>query len=208
MISTRFAPMALVLLVLALVPVALHTYVGATYDDGVRVSAVPEVLAGMRSEPARRSANWGQRRFGTDEWFDRWYGAGQRLRLTVVRTYDAKTVYHHPELAISYPEASLGRAAVEKLPSGEPVFVLRGIDESRDLVAYALLADEGFVENPYVFQVTSAMKMLVGGRRPMTLVYVQDREPPAGEFARQPAARVLAAALAAMRSAERPDAAP
>ena len=36
------------------------------------------------------------------------YGPDDRFRVTVVRTFDAKTIYHHPELAISYPEASLG----------------------------------------------------------------------------------------------------
>lgn len=195
MISTRLAPATLVVLCLALLPVGIHTYVGARADDGLRVAAIPEVLDGMRSEPEKRASNWGQRRFGTDEWFDRWYGTNQRLRLAVVRTFDPKAVFHHPELAISYPEASLGRATTERLPGGEPVFVLRGIDEDRNLVIYALVADGQLVRNPYVSQMALAAKMLVGGRRPMTLVYVQDPRPSAVPFGQQPAVRLLLAAL-------------
>lgn len=195
MISTRLAPATLAVLCLALVPVGLHTYGGVTHDDGVRVTAVPEVLNGVRSVPETRTANWGQRRFATDEWFDRWYGTNPRLRLTVVRTFDPKAVYHHPELAVSYPGTTLGRATQERLPSGEPIFVLRGIDEHRDLVAYALVSDGEVVGNPYLFQVGLAAKMLVGGRRPMTLVYVQDPNPPAVPIGQQPALALLSTAL-------------
>jgi hypothetical protein len=196
MISTRLAPATLALLCLALVPVGIHTYVGATYDDGVRVTAIPEVLDGMRSEPEKRNSDWGKRRFGSDEWFDRWYGVGARIRLTVVRTYDPKAVYHHPELAVSYPGATLGRATRESLVSGDPVFLLRGIDGHRDLVIYALVSDGQVVGNPYLFQVTLGLKTLAGGRRPMTLVYVQDPSPSAVPLSEQPSVRLLERALA------------
>ena len=200
MISTRWAPATLLVLALALVPTVLHTYRGVFYDDGIRPKQVPAVLDGLPSQPEPRRDTWGQRRFGTDEWIDRWYGTSQRLRLTVVRTYDAKAVYHHPELAISYPEALLGPASLERLPGGEPVFVLRGMDQSRDLVAYALVADGRVIENPYLAQLQLALRMLVGGRRPMTLVYVQDRNPPALPFERQPAIALLTQALAHVRA--------
>lgn len=199
MISTRLAPATLALLLAALVPTVLHTYAGVVHDDGVRVESVPAVLLGMSSEAEPHNAAWGRRRFGTDEWIDRWYGTDPRVRLTVVRTLDPKTVFHHPELAISYPQANLGPARRERLRGGEPVFVLRGRDGSEDLVAYALLSDGHTVENPYLFQVGLSFRMLVGGRRPMTLVYVQDPSPSAAELDSQPAIRMLAAALDALR---------
>lgn len=200
MISTRLAPATAVLLLLALVPTAVHSYRGVSYDDGVRPRQVPVVIDGMGSMAEPRRDNWGQRRFNTDEWIDRWYGTAPRLRLTVVRTYDAKAVYHHPELAISYPDAQLGRPVLERLADGTPVFVLRGMDQSRDLVAYALLSDGRVVENPYVEQVRLALRMLVGGRRPMTLVYVQDRNPPPVPLERQPAMALLARALGLVKA--------
>lgn len=208
MISTRFAPITVLLLVLALVPTVLHTYRGLSYDDGIRPAQVPRVIDGMTAQDEGRRENWGRRRFGTDEWIDRWYGASPRLRLTVVRTYDAKSVYHHPELAISYPEALLGRATIERLPGGVPVFVLKGMDQSRDLVAYALVADGRVIENPYLEQVRLALKMLVSGRRPMTLVYVQDRNPPALPLDRQPAVLLLARALGLLGLTEQGQARP
>jgi hypothetical protein len=200
MISTRLAPATLVLLCLALVPTVIHTYSGVSVDDGIRPKALPTVLGGMASEPTGRRENWGQRRFGTDDWIERWYGRAPRLRLTVVRTYDPKTVYHHPELAISYPEAQLGRAALERLADGTPVFVLRGLDESRDLVAYALVANGEVVEDPYRAQVGLALRMLVSGRRPMTLVYVQDPNPPAVALDAQPAIALLSRAIEHVRA--------
>jgi hypothetical protein len=199
-ISTRLAPATLCLLLLALIPTALHTYRGVSYDDGVRPKQVPVVIDGVSSMAESRRDTWGQRRFNTDDWIDRWYGTVPRLRLTVVRTYDAKAVYHHPELAISYPEAMLGPARLERLSGGEPVFVLRGMDQSRDLVAYALLSDGRVVDDPYVEQARMALRMLVGGRRPMTLVYVQDRNPPPVPLERQPAMAMLARALALVRA--------
>lgn len=208
MISTRLAPAAAFLLLLALLPTVLHSYRGVFHDDGIRPAQVPAVLDGLPSTPEARRGNWGQRHFGTEEWFDRWYGAGHRLRLTVVRTYDPKTVFHHPELAISYPQAMLGPAEQAHLPAGEPVRVLRGTDQSRDLVAYVLIVDGQAIADPYIEQARLALRMLVGGRRPMTLVYAQDRDPPAVPLAQQPAVTLLASALRHLRAGTRPDAAP
>jgi hypothetical protein len=42
--------------------------------------------------------------------------------------------------------------------------------------------------------------MLVGGRRPMTLIYVQDRDPPDLPPAQQPAIRLLDAALGLVKA--------
>ncbi len=201
MISTRRAAAVLVVLLLAAVPTVVHTYMHWTVDDGWRASHVPVVLSGLTSSPQEHNATWGRRRFATDDWIDRRYGAENGLRLTVVRTFDLKTVFHHPELAISYPESSLDSGSPWVTPDGDPVFVLRGIDQNRDLVIYALLADGAFVRNPYLHQVRLAAEMLVRGRQAMTLVYVQDRTPPSGPLEQQPALALLREAVASLRKA-------
>ena len=201
MISTRRAVAAIVILLLAAVPTIVHTYMHWTVNDGWRASKVPVVLSGLTSSPQQHnSPTWGLRRFTTDDWIDRRYGADDGIRLTVVRTFDLKTVFHHPELAISYPESSLDSGKAWVTPDGDPVFVLRGIDQNRDLVIYALLANGAFVRNPYLHQVRLAAEMLVRGRQAMTLVYVQDRTPPSGPLEQQPALALLREAVASLRA--------
>jgi len=177
MISGRYAGAVAVLMALALVPTLLHGYIGVTRDDGRRVAAIPPMLAGMFSVRTDRDGDWGRRRFDAFDWTERTYttASGQRLVLFVGRSYDAKKLYHHPEIDIargrSYGGASIVRTA--ELP-GVPVHVLRGEgDGSKDLALYVLHYDDRFVENPYLFQISVAVELLVRGRQAMTLFFVR-----------------------------------
>jgi hypothetical protein len=197
-LSTKYASATIVLLTLALVPTAIHGYLGRRIDDGLRAAAVSETLAGLRSMPGKRTDLWVDRRFDSTDWVERYYGPGEHLRLFVIRTYDPKRVYHHPELAVSYHEAKFRPGDVVRLAGAPdvPVHALHGQEGHADLVLYALHYGDSFVRNPILFQLGLSGRLLFEGRRPMTLFYVHDSAPAAGApVAEQPAARLLVAAI-------------
>lgn len=180
MISPRHVPAVCLLLAAALVPTLIHSYSGDVADDGLRTAAIPENLVGLVSSPSGRPANWGQRRFGSDDWIERNYqGQGQHVRLTVVRSYDPKSVYHHPELAVAYGPtygSSFGRREVRRLesPPGLPVHVLHPSPEGRALGLYVLHYDGDFIADPLWFQIRTAGQLLFSRRKPMTLFFAHD----------------------------------
>ncbi|MGQ0736346.1 MAG: hypothetical protein ACT4QD_22165, partial [Acidobacteriota bacterium] len=109
MLSTRFAPAICVLVGLAIVPTMIHSYAGEVASDGRVTSAIPTTLDNYAGVPTSRSATWGKRRFDSDDWTERTYTRqGDEVRLTIVRSYDPKTLYHHPELAVAYGTSFVG----------------------------------------------------------------------------------------------------
>ncbi len=196
MIATRYGGAVLGLLALALVPTVIHSYVGATIDDGLSTAAIPATLAGYTSEPSGRNATWGQRRFESFDWIERRYRApGDEVMLTVARSYDLKSLYHHPELAVT--NVDLPTYAVERWFDRDlPVHVLQGRAPGGPLALYVLHSDGRFVARPILFQLRTAGELLFTGRRAMTLVFVLDLSHAAGaDAAASGAARVLRAAV-------------
>jgi hypothetical protein len=190
MISTRFASITAALLVLALVPTVVHTYVRVTDSDGRTTAAIARQLHGIEGIDTDRNAGWVRDMFGIHDFVERRYGAD--VTLFVGRGYDAKRLYHHPELGLAYGRR-YDTAEVVHLPAASasvPVHVLRG---PGGLACYVLLYNNGFVEKPLEFQITQAFSMLFGPRRQMTLFFAH--EPSASEPANSPAVRVLLAAV-------------
>jgi len=194
MISARFAPVVCALAAVALIPTFIHSYVGFTIADGRSATAIPPTLAGYTSRPSDRNATWGQRRFESSDWVERVYESGaNRVTLTVVRSFDLKSLYHHPELAVAYG-TSFRPAEVARFSSRPdvPVFVLAPGGGTEAVGMYVLHYGDGFVEAPIRFQIRTAGELLVSGRRAMTLFFVTDvtgrSSPPSGA---SPAARVL-----------------
>jgi hypothetical protein len=179
-ISPRYLRVVCVLFALTLIPTLIHSYSDAAGDDGRRAHGIPHVLLGYTSVPTARPATWGQRRFQSDDWIEREYanGLGDRLTLTVVRSLDPKSVYHHPELAVSYHRESFDRKTVERFPPRPtiPVHVLRQTAEGRAIAVYALHYDNRFVDNPVLFQIRTAAELLLSPRQPMTLFFVLDQQ--------------------------------
>ena len=199
--SPRFAaPVALVLL-LALLPTAIHSYVGLRADDGLTITAIPETLDGFVGTKTTRNPTWGQRRFDATEWIERNYRSGSRdVRLVVVRSFDLKKLYHHPELAVAYG-TDLRAAGITRIPSGpDAVHVLESAGGPRQIALYTLMYDDGFVEDPIWFQLRTAGKLLVSGRKQMTLFFAHQADVPDGDAAEKSAAAVvLKSAVAAFR---------
>lgn len=203
MISPRFAAVTAVLLAMTMVPTIIHSYRGVEIADGLTVGVIPDVLAGMSSVPTGRKARWVQENLRSADWLERTYRAdGDEVRVFVGRSYDAKRLYHHPELALlrgteTHP---VGVIYVEARPD-VPLHVLRtGHGGRRGVAVYALLHGGQFVERPILFQLWTSVELLFRGRKPMTLFLAADATGRAGALEQAPATKVLLAAIAAFEA--------
>jgi hypothetical protein len=196
MMSDRYIHAICVLLALALVPTLIHSYSSNPPAASGLTTAIPMVLAGAPSVQSDRSATWGKRRFDSDDWIERQYSdpkGGVPLRLTVVRSYDAKSVYHHPELAVAYGTSFVGQETRRFASHPEiPVHVLKAEYGVHAAGLYVLHYETRFVDDPLAFQIRTAADLLVSRRKPMTLFFVLDPEAPPSESVEQsPAATLL-----------------
>jgi hypothetical protein len=198
MMSSRYAPAVCAALVLALIPTIIHSYVGVVVTDSLKASAMPTVLGAYASTPTKRSADWGERRFDSHDWIERQYKSGDdSVVLTVIRSYDLKALYHHPELAVAYHFANFSTARVATLPQypDMPVHVLSNGDAG-PIGLYVLHYDGRFVEDPIRFQIRTAGELLFTGRKAMTLLFVRDDSVPTGvDPLKLPAAELLVSAV-------------
>ncbi len=133
MISTRYVPAACAVVLLALVPTVIHSYAGLVVKDARSTASIPMTVAGFTSVPSSRDAGWGKRRFESDDWFERRYLSGaDEVLLTVLRSYDLKRLYHHPELDVAYGAGYLSEEIVElDGAKGVPVHLLRASARAR-----------------------------------------------------------------------------
>ncbi len=197
MISARLMPAACVCLALALVPTLIHSYAGEPSGDGRAAAAVPATLGEFRSVASDRGADWGRRRFDSDDWIERDYSNGSpRLRLTVVRSYDPKSLYHHPELAVAYgqPFEPVHTRALASRPD-IPVHVLEPGPDGEARGLYVLHYTDRFVDDPLMFQVRTAGELLVSRRKPMTMFFVLDEAATGSEQRQRDAEGLLLAAV-------------
>jgi hypothetical protein len=178
-ISTRFLPVLCAVVAVALIPTFIHSYSGSTVQDGRSAAAIPTSLAGYHSTPSRRNPSWFKRKFETDDWTERTYrSAGDEVTLSVVRSYDPKRLYHHPELALAYGPSYLRteRRRFAQRPD-IPVHVLYA-ESDATVAIYTLHYGERFVENPISFQLRMAGELLFSGRKAMTLFFLSDEHVP------------------------------
>jgi hypothetical protein len=99
--STRFAPAVVVLLALTLVPTVIHSYVGLTENDGLKATLIPSQLGERSVVPTDRRPEWVMKNFDSSDWIERRDVSNADRTLFVVRSFDLKRLYHHPELAIA-----------------------------------------------------------------------------------------------------------
>ena len=193
MLSSRYAPAVCLALLVVLVPTIIHSYAGVVVTDGHSTASIPATLSSYTGTPTRRGTDWGKDHFDSDDWFERQYTtAGDSVVLTVVRSYDLKALYHHPELAVAYRFANFDTHTTET-PADRPdmpVHVLTS-EESRAVGLYVLLYDGRFVADPIRFQLRTAGELLFSGRKPMTLFFVRDDAAASGLPITLPAAKLL-----------------
>lgn len=190
MISLRYVPAVAVLATLALVPTVLHTYVGLADNDGRTSQQVARRLDNIDGIDTARDPAWVRQYFHTSDFIERRYGGG--VTLFVARGFDAKALYHHPELGLAYARTFNSSAVTEIAGHSGTVtlHVLRGPD---DLACYALLYGDGFVSSPARFEAARAVGMLFGPRREMTLFFAHG--PAASNIGDSPVTRTVFAAI-------------
>jgi len=198
MISARYAlPVSLVLM-LALIPTVIHSYLGLKTDDGLSVKKIKPELGNFNSEPTNRQPGWGEETFGSVDWIERAYTdeQGKTLRLFVGRSYDHKRLYHHPELALSYAKDLRSEGQIHLSGQPEiPVNLLHN-DMRPNMAAFVLLYDGKFIDNPISHQIRDSLKQLISARKPMTLFYIADDNAPKNTtFLQSPAASLLNKAI-------------
>ena len=194
MTSARYALPVIFILMLALIPTVIHSYLGMKTDDGLSVKNIKSVQDNFNSTPTNRQPGWGEETFGSEDWFERIYTdeQGKSLRLFVGRSYDHKRLYHHPELALSYAKDLRSEGQI-RLPGQPeiPVNLLRN-NTQPNMAAFVLLYDGKFIDNPISHQIRDSLKQLISARKPMTLFYiVDDNAPKNTAFIQSPAASLL-----------------
>ena len=199
--SSRFAPAMLVAIAVALVPTVLHNYLGLKIDDGRQAATISPYLDGFAGYASDRDAGWGERWLASRDWFERRYASGaDQVMLTVVRSYDWKGLYHHPELAVARG-VGLREAGVYSV-GGAPMHVLRPDRDGSPGAVYLLHYDDAYIDSPTRFQIAKAGELLFRGPKPMTLAFARDLTAPLrGEIGELPSTRVLIAAMQQLLSA-------
>ena len=171
MMSLRYAPVVTALLALALVPTIRNTYVDAHVADGRTLQSIPMSLGGRYGTATERGTRWATTSLEAEDAIERRYG--QDVTLFAARSFDAKQLYHHPELAVAYGRsysASGVRPAAAR--PNVPVHWLTGTDA---WAVYALSYGEDYVGDPVRFELRRAFTALVTPRQPMTLFFVHGR---------------------------------
>ncbi len=181
MISPRYGPIFLVLVGIALIPTLIHGYIGITSDDGRLTNNIAVTLGDFQSKPTDKTAEWVEKRFKSQDWIERQYqdARAPSLLLFVGRSYDPKRLYHHPELAL-IDGSDFGETKTLRLAAhpDRPIHYLRGRQEDgAALVAYVLLYDGRFVDDPILFQLKTAWQSLFSPKKAMTLFFVSDALP-------------------------------
>jgi hypothetical protein len=198
MLDLRHLPAVCLLFALALIPTVIHSYSGALAVDGREAGKIAPVLAGYHGTPTARNERWGERQFESHDWIDRRYVSGSsEIGLTVIRSYDAKRLYHHPELAIVRGSPFQGvETRFFSVRPDVPVNVLIPAPGASARAAYVLHYGERFVEKPILFQLRVAGKLLVSRRQPMTLLFASTtRALPPADVETSDLIRVLFAAI-------------
>jgi hypothetical protein len=178
-IATRHTWLVAGLLLLALVPTYFNVYrQPPALEPGALDIAIPVELEGYRdAAPGRHDAGWVAAHFASHDFVERTYRVGTlELELFAARTYDAKKLFHFPELALTYGRSVTAERAEERDVAGRTVPVRVLEFRQRATVrrsASALFFGREPVRDPMRFLLRSLPALFVGQREPMTLIYVQ-----------------------------------
>jgi len=203
MISTRYSTPVAILLALALIPTIIHTYINNADIDGKSVDNISTILGNFISTPSKRNAQWGKSVFNSEDWFERIYQnkENEKVRLFIARSFDLKALYHHPELALSYAQ-NLNNKTISTLSKKPeiPVHILKN-DDSSIIVAYVLMHNDTFIQDPIKYQLSESFRLLVSQKKPMILFYTsQTALPNYSKLNLKTSTTLLSLAIQAFRS--------
>ena len=197
MMSTRHALPVIILIMLALIPTIIHSYLNLKTGDNLSTHQINQVLGAYVSKPTQRQSEWGKDTFACYDWIERIYTnqQGKSVRLFVGRSYDHKRLYHHPELALSYGKDLKMFEEIHSLEQPNIPVKLLGNETKPVMAAYALLYDNQFVKNAITYQLMSSIIQLMTPRKPMTLFYVEEDRAEKSIFSETDAAVILKEAI-------------
>ena len=176
MVSARYAPYVFAFLAPAMLVVLLHSYIGLRAED---CSKATSLFAGQSKGPGL----FREKRLGEVFEAERWEEGslpvprqGWQANFAVVQSYDAKKLYHRPEMYL-IRESTPSRRAVEQVKLAEDLVAIHHVyyPASESIVlhaAYLLIYDSQPVANPYLAQIRLAPWQIVRGTYPMTLSFV------------------------------------
>ena len=171
MMSSRYAPVVTILLALALIPTVRNTYVDAHVTDGRLLQSIPMSLAGRYGNATERGTSWAKTSLEAEDAIERRYGSD--VTLFAARSFDAKQLYHHPELAVAYGRSySVSGVRPAATRPQIPVHWLTGKDV---WAVYVLSYGDDYVSDPVRFELRRAFISLVTPRQPMTLFFAHGR---------------------------------
>jgi hypothetical protein len=178
-----------------LVPVVMHSYVDVRSDDGRQLQRLAPNLAGLQGVDTARGGRWAMAALDADQAIERAYGPD--LTLFAARSYDAKRLYHHPELVVTYGQEFDTSSVMRFAPRAEiPVHVLSAAGRQ---AVYVVESGGTYIDNGLMYEVQTALAALIEPRRPVTLLFVHGRPEPGALSIQSPAVALLFDAIDSFR---------
>ena len=180
-LSLRYVRPLSACLLLALIPVVVHSYFRVEIDDCKAPWAfVPESAQASDSGGSRDA--WMRELFQSSQWDEgSFFRDGLRFDFSIIRSYDAKRLYHRPENSL-VEHAIVERRGIEWVRADSGALPIHrayyGDTDPAILVAYLLVYRSSPVASPYWPHLRAAPVELFSGRRPMTLFLIQARGSP------------------------------
>lgn len=174
-LSRRYAPHMAGLIILAMIPVTVHSYLDVREDD----CADPLRLApaAHRGGPGEKRDTYLRKRFRAFQWREGSVRGSPPFKYGIIRSYDAPRIYY--KLGFNYLHAEPDEAWLENVQVGKvriPVHRLRYDpvpgSSAATVAAYMLIYDGEAVENAYWNQLLAAPRRLLTGRLPMTAYFI------------------------------------
>ncbi|MGA7462514.1 MAG: hypothetical protein WBW69_19930 [Candidatus Korobacteraceae bacterium] len=181
-LSLRYVRPLSVCLFVALIPVVVHSYFHLEIDDCKTPLALVQEPAHPSDAGAKRDA-FMRDRFQSSQWQEGSFSKdGLQFDFSIVRSYDAKRLYHRPENSLVEHSAIVDRRDlvwVEADSDAMPIHrAYYGDTDPAILVSYVLVYRSVPVASPYSAQLRAAPVEVFSGRRPMTLFLIQGHGSP------------------------------
>jgi hypothetical protein len=159
----------------------LYSYIQVEIDDCKSPWAfVPKSAPASHSGGSRDE--WMRERFQRSQWDEgSFVRDGLRFDFSMIRSYDAKRLYHRPETSL-VEHAFVKSRGIEWVQADSGALPIHrayyGATNPAIMVAYLLVYRSSPVASPYWPQLRAAPIELLSGRRPMTLFLIQARGSP------------------------------
>lgn len=180
-LSLRYVRPLSACLLLALIPVVVHSYLQVEIDDCKGSWAFGSKFAQTSHPSGSRDARMRERFQSFQMQEGSFLRNGMRFDFSIIRSYDVKRLYHLPETSL-VEHAIVERRGIEWVPADSEALPIHrayyGDTDPAILVAYLLVYRSSPVASPYWAHLRAAPVELFSGRRPMTLFLVQARGSP------------------------------